>query len=390
MTRTRMGTAFVACCLSLPAISTNTTRCEEKLTTHNSPLTAYVNQLVPMKNPQPLLADYPDFVEPIRESNRYEAPVLINDDGGDLHVRAWRYSYNTQGIIEVPNKLRANATAIIVVHPWGIDDGQGWKTPEPAGVAFACTPEKNLICLRHMSLVVNPFLKSLRSKTALIAYSLPGREDPIRKKLYRSIRGRPTEAERLQGSKELVAKLQAFSYKGQTLPKELAVGKGKPVAEYFRQFPGLDSGPRFNHAGFWDLPIPVAAPLSVDPDDVVIYDAEGYEKLKEFLQRREIRHILLAGYHADMCVCRTTAGYQNLSKDFNVFLVGDAMLATFPANDSPRFATNATVSFAALDQFITQVSWIRLSEEKRCQDPFPAAVPPTGRIGAGNAAGKGS
>jgi hypothetical protein len=60
-----------------------------------------------------------------------------------------------------------------------------------------------------------------------------------------------------------------------------------------------------------------------------------------------------------MCYCRTTAGYQNLSKDFNVFLVGDASLATFPGNASPRFATNAALSFAALDQLITQVSWVR-------------------------------
>ena len=55
----------------------------------------------------------------------------------------------------------------------------------------------------------------------------------------------------------------------------------------------------------------------------------------------------MTGYATDMCYCRTTAGYQNLSKDFNVFLVGDATLATFPSNSTPRFATNASMSFAA-------------------------------------------
>ena len=54
-----------------------------------------------------------------------------------------------------------------------------------------------------------------------------------------------------------------------------------------------------------------------------------------------------------------TAGYENLRKDFNVFLVGDATLATFPANSSPRFATNAAISFASLENLITQVSWIK-------------------------------
>ena len=31
---------------------------------------------------------------------------------------------------------------------------------------------------------------------------------------------------------------------------------------------------------------------------------------------------------ANVCFCKTTAGYDNLSKDFNVFLVGDATLAS--------------------------------------------------------------
>ena len=36
----------------------------------------------------------------------------------------------------------------------------------------------------------------------------------------------------------------------------------------------------------------------------------------------------------------------------------DATLATFPANDSPRHATNAHISYAALNQLVTQISWI--------------------------------
>ncbi len=319
----------------------------------------YENRLTPIKNPKPLLADHTRWVEPIREARRFEAPVLIEDQDADLDVRAWRFSYNARGIIEIPNRLSGKRTALIVVHPWGIDDGQGWRTPEPAGVAFACTPEKNRLCREHMKEVVNPLLKALRGKVELVAYSLPGREDPIRKKLYRSIRSRPSAEERAQGARELAGKLQSFSYKGEPVPDRLAVSRDKPAVDYFRKFPGLDPGPSFNHAGFWDLPIPVAKPLEVDPADVVIYDAEGYEPLKKFLEQQGIRHVLLAGYHTDMCVCKTTAGYQNLAKDFDVFLIGDATQATFPANDTPRFATNAAVSFASLDIFITQASWIR-------------------------------
>ncbi|HZN34516.1 MAG TPA: isochorismatase family protein, partial [Pirellulaceae bacterium] len=100
--------------------------------------------------------------------------------------------------------------------------------------------------------------------------------------------------------------------------------------------------------------------VDVHASDVIIYDAQGYEPLKKFLLSNGIRHVLLTGYATDMCFCRTTAGYENLARDFNVFLVGDASLATFPANRSPRFAVNATISLAALNHLITQVSWVKL------------------------------
>jgi hypothetical protein len=325
----------------------------------------YDNRLTPIKDPKPLLADYPDFIEPIRERARFEGPLLVDDEGADLSVRAWRFSYNARGIIEVPNRLRAAETAVIVVHPWGIDDGQGWKTPEPAGVCDFCTPAKNALAARHTRQVINPFLRSLRGKVALVLYSLPGDEDPIRKKLYRSFGGKPTAVQRAQGEKELREKLKGFNYTGEPLPKELTLSKDRPVVDYFKQFPGLDSGPRFNGAGFWELPIPVTKDVDVDPDDVVIYDVPGYEPLKKFLRKNGVRHVLLTGYATDMCYCRTTAGYQNLAKDFNVFLVGDATLATFPANDSPRVATTAAISFAALDHLVTQVSWVKYDGSKK-------------------------
>jgi hypothetical protein len=102
-----------------------------------------------------------------------------------------------------------------MVHPWGIDDGQGWDTPEPAGVADFCTPEKNHLAGRHTHNVINPFLKSLRNNVGLVLYSLPGLEDPIRRKLYRSFTQRPSEADRRAGALELEAKLRGFSYRGQ-------------------------------------------------------------------------------------------------------------------------------------------------------------------------------
>jgi Isochorismatase family len=319
----------------------------------------YENRLNPIANPRPILADFPQFAEPVREVARFEAPTLIDDPGADLEVRAWRFSYNARGIIEVPNRLRADRTAVIVVHPWGIDDSQGWRTPEPAGVAFQCTPAKNKIVLDHAATVINPFLKSFRSKVRLVAYSLPGTEDPIRKKVYRSFRGQPGEKDRAQGRGELKAKLASFAYRGQSVPGSLIVSAGTPTIEYYKQFAGLDAGPAYEGPGFWELPIPVMNSIDVDLRDVVIYDAEGYPALREFLKGQGIRHVLLAGYNTDMCVCSTTAGYKNLAQDFDVFLVGDATIATFPAQPTPRFATTSSVCFAALNLFITQASWVR-------------------------------
>jgi len=319
---------------------------------------AYANRLVRLDDPEPLLADHPEFVEPVRETVRYEAPRLVDDPGADLHVRAWRFSYNARGVIEMPNRLAAAKTAIIMVHPWGVDDGQGWRTPEPAGAADFCTPQKNHLAGRHTREVIGPFLKSLRGKVSLVMYSLPGSEDPIRHKMYRSYTHRPDEQQRRDGARELDAKLNGFDYRGKPIPARITLSADKPVIDYFRQFSGLDATAHFNNAGFWDLPIPVTSDLDVHPDDVVIYDADGYEPLKQFLQAQGIRHVLLTGYATDMCFCKTTAGYENLAKDFNVFLVGDATLATFPANSSPRYATNAAISFASLEHLITQVSWI--------------------------------
>lgn len=318
----------------------------------------YDNRLKPIAHPQPLLADYPQFVEPIRETNRFESGILVDDKDADLSVRAWRFSYNARGIIEIPNRLRARETALIMVHPWGTDEAHGWNSPEPAGVADFCTPEKNHLAGRHTREVVDPFIKSLRGKVGLVMYSLPGNEDAIRKKLYRSFRRKPDEAERREGANELRSRLAAFTYRGEQLPAKLKISSDKPVVDYFRQFPGLDAGARFDPPGFWDLPIPVTSDISVDPDDVVIYDGEGYPALREFLRKNGIRHILLAGYCTDMCYKKTTAGYDNLSQDFDVFLVGDATLATFPASPTPQYTTSAQLSFASLDQLITQISWI--------------------------------
>jgi nicotinamidase-related amidase len=327
----------------------------------------YQNRLTPIANPQPLLGDHAEFVQPVIEKTRYEAPILIDEPGADLEVRAWRFSYNARGIIEMPNRIRADHTAAIMVHPWGIDDGQGWTTPEPAGVADFCTPDKNHLAGRHTREVIDPLLKRLRPHVSLVLFSLRSHEYPVHKKIYRSVRHNPSETERAEGRREQAEILKSFAYRGEPLPKEFAVSGEHPVHDYFQQFPGLDAGARYNNAGFWDLPIPVCKDVTVYTNDVVYYDEDGYPLLRDFLKKHGVRHVILTGYATDMCFCKTTAGYENLSQDFNVFLVGDATLATYPANETPRYATNAHISFASINHLITQCSWIRFRDERQAQ-----------------------
>ena len=103
----------------------------------------------------------------MKELTRYEAPALVDDDEADLDVRAWRFSYNARGIIEMPNRLQAAADGGDHGPPVGHRRRPGLETPEPAGVCDFCTPAKNALAGRHTREVINPFLKSLRGKVGV-------------------------------------------------------------------------------------------------------------------------------------------------------------------------------------------------------------------------------
>lgn len=325
----------------------------------------YENRLELIERPEPLLADNPEFVLPIRDGHRFKSPPLVDDAGADLEVRAWRYSYNARSYIEITNRLSLANTAVIVVHPWGLEDGQGWRMPQPAGFVFG-SPEMLKSAGKQLRTAIAPFVNSLRGKAPLVMYSLPGKADPIRTQMYRSFDHRPGDEERRRGAAALDVLLKSFQYDDRAeIPRELTVSTETPVVDYFSQFPGGDPGDGYNGPGYWSLPIPVHKALDAQPDDVVIFDGEGYKPLREFLKRNGIRHVLLMGFATDMCVCSTTAGYENLRNDFNVFLVGDLTQATSQGNESPACNTTAALSFASLKVLITQVSWIKQIGKKR-------------------------
>ena len=61
------------------------------------------------------------------------------------------------------------------------------------------------------------------------------------------------------------------------------------MKDYFRQFPGLDAGDKYDNKGFWELPTPVTSDITMFPNDVVIYDEDGYPLLRDFLKAQGIR-----------------------------------------------------------------------------------------------------
>ncbi len=319
----------------------------------------YRNRLEKLSNPPPLLADYPEFVEPLRCDDRYLAPPVIDEANADLTVRAWRYWYNARGIVEMENRIEAKATAIVMVHPWGIDDSHGLRTPQPAGCAFFCTREKNQVVRPHIEQVVNPFLRRLRDRVGLVGYSLPGVEDDIRRLIYASVSTPPERLDPAEGERRLRQLLEAQPFAGKPLAQEIELDPAHPARSYMLQTPSTDAGSGYNGERFWELPMPAHAALDRRPTDLVFYDGEGYPKVRDVLKQRGIRHVLLTGYCTDMCVKTTTCGYDNLCQDFNLFLVGDATLATFPASTTPRLATQVALHNAALWQLVTQVGWVR-------------------------------
>ena len=153
--------------------------------------------------------------------------------------------------------------------------------------------------------------------------------------------------------------LEAHTFTGKPLVRELRLDAALPARSYMEQTPSTDAFTGYNSDGYWDLPMPIHTSLAREATDIVFYDDEGYEKVRDYLRSRGIRHVLLAGYCTDMCVKGTTCGYENLSQDFNLFLVGDATLATYPGSSTPRFATQVAVHNVALTQLVTQAGWVQ-------------------------------
>lgn len=256
-----------------------TSRCNKQQNFYN-----YKHTLKPVKNDIPILADYPEFIKPIDNINRLQAPPLINTDKSDLEVLCWRYSKNLDALIQMNNKLKASETAVLIVHPWGIDDGQGWNTPEPDVFILFGKNYKNEIYQQHVSKVLNPFLNNVRNKVKTIVYTMPGDERKLRTKLYSTIYSKKS-TDNKKISIEVKEQLKKEIYhKGQPLPVDLKLNQNLPVTTaYFEAFGYAMTEPYMPPELFSQAPLPISKNINYNSDDIVFFDSDGYKKLKEYL-----------------------------------------------------------------------------------------------------------
>ena len=240
------------------------------------------------------------------------------------------YSSTLDGIVESNNILAGEKTALIVVNPWGIEDGQGWDFPKPynsSGYAFLGMLPDNFHYNNQLDDAVKDFVDDTRGRVPLVVYGMPGSADSTRYKLYRDYTHQPSVADMVEGQTEIETYLAGLSG--------------------------------------WPNKIPVNAALNYAPGDVVAYDDLGYNQLKLFLQSYGIENILLAGYAADTDLATAPDGYMNLKNDFNVFVVGDATMSAWPVTTAipPGYtpvSTRDAIIAATTENSVaaTQISWI--------------------------------
>lgn len=339
----------------------------------------YKNTLTIIEEPLPILADFPEFVEPLLFEERYLAPPVVNDRQGEIEVRSWRYWYNARGIIEMTNRLDADATAIINLMSWGVDDGAGMQSPKPAGIVLSGTPEKNALFPRQVRQVIDPFLNRMGSHTVLVGHTLPGKEDPVRRLLYPSISNGGTIPDEDKGRRMLRSILSSYTFTGPKPEEIISLDNSIPLTSYFLEMPSSHANTAYNGSGFKELPVPLVKGLARTANEIVLYDGDGYDSIRNYLKSRGIRHILVLGFFEKETLLPThpraedessskpisaklglECTIEKLGKDFNIFLVGDTMRTTFPASTTPRYAVQAELAKLSGEYMITQVGWVNV------------------------------
>ena len=104
----RRSLIFVACCA---VTSTFPAMCHADESTENR---SYDNRLEVIGDPQPILADHPEWVQPIREAVHYEASALVDDENADLsEAKDSKCGCNTTGAKSTRPSIAVHMLALI-------------------------------------------------------------------------------------------------------------------------------------------------------------------------------------------------------------------------------------------------------------------------------------
>ena len=267
----------------------------------NRPPFALTNRLTPIQEPKPLLADRPEIRRAGPRACTLEAPAWWTTERADLHVRAWRWSYNARGIIEMPHHLRAKrppwswfirraSMMVRVEHR----SRRAWPTLHAA---------KNHRRPPHAR-VIQPVPQS-PFKVAFVMY-LPSDEKARCASSRRSFNHTPSG----QASRrcwELRRKLTSFHLSRRAAPATLQLLSRQAGGHYFQAIPGPDAGRATTTPAFGTCRSPSRA-TSTCTRTASWSKTPRLEPLKKFLLQHGVRHILLTGYATDMCFARTCAG----------------------------------------------------------------------------------
>ncbi len=93
---------LLAAAIGAILLLTGTTRAPSLVPAADTPpreTRTYETRLTLVKTPKALLADHPEFVEPIKEEAHFEAPLLVDDRNADLHVRACERVKKAGGVL---------------------------------------------------------------------------------------------------------------------------------------------------------------------------------------------------------------------------------------------------------------------------------------------------
>jgi len=315
---------------------------------------SYNNQLIDIPIPDDFLEDYQEYIDLFPSLNAALGQPLVVNQSPSLEIMSWRSSYNFRGIILIPQYFNRECTAVIVMHPWSVnEEAWGLKVPEPHGVCFD-TPDSLDGYKSHMETKIQPFIDAVRPYVKHIAFSLPGSKDTLRKNIYLSGGNKS-----IQAQKSLQHLLDQFNYFGYSIPTSLSLNPLLPITDYFRLFPPLDASDYYNGKGFWNLPIPLHTSLLWNESDLFFFDGEGYESIKRQLKKKGIKNILLCGYALNLCIKGSVLGYENLKKDFNVLIVADACLSSSRATPFTPLLTFSDIFDCSLNNLMTQTSWVK-------------------------------